>query len=105
MKNEINVIDELWGIRSQSLCIFNSLGCVWLLVFGSEKITRELTFLKGQPPSISEQSNFIGNHLANIFIFKPKLKTSKNALLSASFLNGFFPRPYSDTRLWLGDYS
>ena len=108
MKNEKNVIDELWGIWSQSLCTFDSLGCVWLLVFGSEKITRELTNLKGQPPSISEQSNFIGNHFAIIFIFKPKLKTQKCivwGLLSTSFLNVFFPMPYSETRIWLVDYS
>ena len=71
----------------------------------ARKITRELTILEGQPPSMLEQSNFIEIHFAIIFILKPKLKNPKNALLSASFLNVFFPRPYSDTRLWLGDYS
>ena len=77
MKNERNVINELWGIWDQCLCTFNSLGCVLLLGFGSENVTREQTILKGQPPSISEQSIFIGNHFAIIFIFKPKLKTQK----------------------------
>ena len=108
MKNETNVIDTLWGIWTQYLCTFDSLGCVLLLVFGSEKVTRELNILKGQPPSISEQSNFIGNQFAIIFIIKPKLKTQKCivwGLLSASFLNVFFPRPYSDAHLWLVDYS
>ena len=69
----------------------------------ARKITRELTILEGQPPSILEQSNLIEIHFAIIFIFKPKLKNPKNALLNASFLNVFFPRPYSDTRLWLVD--
>ena len=105
MTNETNVIDELWGIWFQSLCTFNPLGCVLLLVFGSEKITRELTILKGQPPSISEESNYIENYFTIIFIFKPKLKNPKNALLNASFLNVFLPRLHSDTRPWLGDYS
>ena len=72
----------------------------------ARKIARELTILEGQPPSILEQSNFIERHFAIIFFFKPKLKKNpKNALLSPSFLNFSFPRPYSDTRLWLGDDS
>ena len=74
----------------------------------ARKITRELTILEGQPPSISEQSNFIGNQFAILFIFKPKLGNPKMnclGLLSASLLNVFFLGPYSDTRLWLGDYS
>ena len=45
----------------------------------ARKITRELTILKGQPPSTLEQSNFIETHFAIIFIFKPKLKNPKNA--------------------------
>ena len=77
MKNDKNVIDELWGIWYRSLCTFNYLGSVLLLVFGSENVTRELTILKGQPPSISEQSNFIGNHFAIMFIFQPKLRNPK----------------------------
>ena len=43
----------------------------------ARKIARELTILEGQPPSISEQSNFMGNHFATIFIFKPKLRNPK----------------------------
>ena len=43
----------------------------------ARKITRELNILEGQPFSISEQSNFIGNHFAIIFIFKPKLRNPK----------------------------
>ena len=43
----------------------------------ARKITRELTILEGQPPSISDQSNFIGNQFAIIFIFKPKLRNPK----------------------------
>ena len=60
MKNEKNVIDELWGIWSQSLCTFNSLGCVLLLVFGSENVTREQTILKGQPPPIQSNQILLG---------------------------------------------
>ena len=46
----------------------------------ARKINREPTFLEEQPPSISEQSHFIGNHFAIIFIFKPKLGNPKNEL-------------------------
>ena len=80
MKNEKNVIDELWGIWYRSLCTFNSLGSVLLLAFGSEKITRELTILEGQPPYILKQSHFMGNQFAIFFIFKLKLGNPKNEL-------------------------
>ena len=77
MKNEKNVIDESWSIWAPCLCTRNSFGCVLSLVNSSREITRELTILEGQPPSISDQSNFIGNQFAIIFIFKPKLRNPK----------------------------
>ena len=55
MKNEKNVIDESWSIWAPCLCTLNSLGCVLTLGNSSREITRELTILEGQPPSISEQ--------------------------------------------------
>ena len=94
------------GIWALCLCTFIFLGCVLLLGLGPREITRELIVLEGQPPSISEQLNLIGNHFGIIFIFKPKLGNPKMnclGLLSASLLNVFFLGPYSDTQLWLGD--
>ena len=43
----------------------------------ARKFTRELTILEGQPPSISDQSNSIGNQFGIIFIFKSKLRNPK----------------------------
>ena len=75
MKNEKNLMDTLWGIWAQCLCTLNSLGCVLLLVFGSENHSWTDHF-RGPAPSISEQLNFIENH----FHFQAKIGKPKNEL-------------------------
>ena len=75
----------------------------------AREITLDLTILKGgAAPSFSEKSNVIGDQFSFIFIFKPKLGNPKIyclGFLGASFSVIFFPRPYFDTRLRLGNHS
>ena len=66
-----------YGVFGLSVFVRSIPLAVFCYSSSARKITREPTFLEGQPPSISEQSNFIGNHFVIIFIFKPKLKTQK----------------------------
>ena len=109
MKIETNVINELWGVWAPCFCTFYSLGCVAPLAFGSGNQSWIDHFKgRGAAPSFSEKSNLIGDQFSFIFIFKLKLENPKIyclGFLGASFSVIFFPRPYFDTRLRLGNHS
>ena len=70
----------VWGIWSHCLCTFNSFDIVLLLVLSTREITRELTILEGQPPSVLEQLDFTWNH----FHFQAKIGKPKKELFGVA---------------------